>query len=297
MKQYRLSAALLAALTLAACGNDEPKLEPEPLPYDFSVLEYTPAPGQFVNEIPEYNPGDTRGIMVTRADVMLHNREMISLGAWGGSIVLALNQPLINYDGADFRLLGNAYVSTTGADGRRAGSSEPGIVYVMSDTNKNGVPDDTWYELRGEDYGTPRYNYEVTYHRPADDATDEKYIRWTASDGTEGYLNRVASYHAQNFFAEWVGEGDQTFRGCRLPDNSYIDEAGVYRLINLRGYADASPNNDDGSALDISSAIDAQGNSVSLLSIDFIKVVTGVLQTNGILGECSTEISGMEFLH
>ncbi len=30
--------------------------------------------------------------------------------------------------------------------------------------------------------------------------------------------------------------------------------------------------------------------------IDFIKVVTGVLQCNGMLGENSTEVAGLEFL-
>ncbi|MDE6099236.1 MAG: PKD domain-containing protein [Muribaculaceae bacterium] len=297
MNTLRLGAAFVSALLLAGCGgNDEPQPGIELEPFDFHVIDYSPAPGQFVNEIPAYSQGDDAAVMATRADQMLHRREMVSLGAWGGSITLSLNRPLYNYDGPDFRILGNAYFSGSDAMGLRYGSSEPGIVYVMCDQNNNGEPDDTWYELRGEGYDESMADYEVTYHRPAMDATDATYIKWTASDGAQGYINRVSSYHLQNFFAEWVGKGDQTFRGRRLPDNGVLDEAtGMYRLYNIKGYADSYPNNDDASMLDISMAVDADGNSVDLLYINFIRVVTGVLQTNGNLGECSTEVAGVEF--
>ena len=45
---------------------------------------------------------------------------------------------------------------------------------------------------------------------------------------------------------------------------------------------------------DIDNAIDANGNNVKLASIDFIKIYTGVLQANGPLGECSTEVAAIE---
>ncbi len=235
--------------------------------------------------------------MAAKADAMLHRGDVVSLGAWGGSITMRLNLPLPNNDGADFRIRGNAYFSGSDSDGRRFGSSEPGIVYVMRDDNGNGEPDDCWYELRGEGYEQSIADYEVTYHRPALDATDATYIRWTAADGSEGYINRVSAYHLQSFFAEWVGQGSQTFRGRRLPDNGVLDEpTGTYRLFNVKGYADSYPNNSNESGLDISSAVDAEGRAVELDRIDFIKVVTGVLQCNGMLGENSTEVAGLEFL-
>lgn len=296
INRYMPVGVAAVALALAACGSKDEPETPQPAALDFQVTEYLPAPGQFVNEIPEYADGDDARTMAAKADRMLHNGYMVSLGAWGGSITLRLNRPLDNGDGPDFRIKGNAYFSATDAAGRHVGNSEPGIVYVMRDENKNGLPDDTWYELKGETYDESQPDYTVTYHRPEADADDRNYIRWTASDGSEGFINRVSAYHSQNFFAEWVGEGDQTFSGRRLPDNGYLEaSSGLYRLINLKGYADSWPDSDDGSKLDISSAVDAAGKPVSLPSVDFIKVVTGVLQTNGNLGECSTEVSGIEF--
>ena len=298
MNKLNLSAAMLAALAFAACGDDnEPAPAPDSSAYDFQVIEYLPAPGQFVNELPEYKPDDDAATMAAKADAMLHRGDVVSLGAWGGSITMRLNLPLPNNDGADFRIRGNAYFSGSDSDGRRFGGSEPGIVYVMRDDNGNGEPDDCWYELRGEGYEQSIADYEVTYHRPALDATDATYIRWTAADGSEGYINRVSAYHLQSFFAEWVGQGSQTFRGRRLPDNGVLDEpTGTYRLFNVKGYADSYPNNSNESGLDISSAVDAEGRAVELDRIDFIKVVTGVLQCNGMLGENSTEVAGLEFL-
>lgn len=49
----------------------------------------------------------------------------------------------VAYEGYDFAIEGNAF----------DGSSEPGIVWVMQDVNGNGLPDDTWYQLKGSEYG------------------------------------------------------------------------------------------------------------------------------------------------
>lgn len=56
-------------------------------------------------------------------------------------------------------------------------------------------------------------------------------------------------------------------------------------------------NASDDSAIDIDWAVDANGNKVHLPGVDFIKIYTGVNQENGWLGECSTEVSGVEDLH
>ena len=56
-------------------------------------------------------------------------------------------------------------------------------------------------------------------------------------------------------------------------------------------------NASDDSAIDIDWAVDANGNKVHLPGVDFIKIYTGVNQENGWLGECSTEVKGVEDLH
>jgi len=302
MKHMNLS---VMAVALAACNSVEniditvPEPEPsEGRPVKVEVLDYSPAPGQFVNILPEYSAGDTKESMRAKAEQSLNNGKVITLGAWGGSVTLKLSEPIENADTPDFRIRGNAIVSGSDADGRNYGSSEPGIVEVMCDDNANGLPDDTWYELKGAMHTESENCVTATYYAAESDASNERYIRWEASDGTSGWINRIASYHAQPYFPQWEEKtASMTFSGRRLPDNArYNESTGHYDLYNWQGYADAYPNDDEKSALDISSAVDEDGHFVFLERIHFIRVTTGVLQVNGPLGECSTELSGVEAL-
>jgi len=91
-----------------------------------------------------------------------------------------------------------------------------------------------------------------------------------------------------------------TFKGTCLPQNA-VDESGqgsYFVLYKFRyGYADNELNSKDESAIDIDWAVNSKGQKVHLPGVDFIKIYTGVNQENGWLGECSTEISGVEDLH
>ncbi len=310
MKTFRLlNAAAIAAITLAAasCGGNDDNSKDEPVPdtpsyaigtrVNVEVLGYDPAPGQFINQIPEYEDGDTRQDIINKATNSLNNGDMVSLGAWGGSIVLKLSSPIKNVSGKpDFRVVGNAVYAGTLSSGVHYGTAEPGIVLVMQDTNKNGIADDTWYELKGDQTLNGIEDFTVTYYRPGADATDAEYIRWEASNGDTGYLNRNSGYHEQDFFPMWLGAiSEMTFSGRRLPDNgAYNPATGKFDLSSFNGYADSHPNNSDESCLDIDNAIDADGNKAALQSIDFIKIYTGVLQANGPVGECSVEVAAIE---
>ena len=63
------------------------------------------------------------------------------------------------------------------------------------------------------------------------------------------------------------------------------------------GYADSAVNDTEGACIDIDWAVDAHGKAVHLPGVDFVKIYTGVHQVNGWLGECSTEVMGVEDLH
>lgn len=267
---------------------------------EVTVLDYSPAPGQFVNTAPEYEEGDDCAAMNAKATELLNDGYMISLGAWGGSVTLKLSQPIVNRaDKNDFRIVGNAVYASTSVSGVRFGSAEPGIVLVMQDANANGKPDDQWYEIVGSETFNSVERYAVTYYAPTADATDKEYIRWEAQNGDSGYLNRTAAYNTQNYFPQWIENADSlSFEGRLLPQNgSYNQLTGNYELVSYYGYADSHPNNTDFSCLDIAMAVDSMGNKVNLQSIDFIKIYTGILQANGPLGECSTEIAGVEKLN
>ena len=102
------------------------------------------------------------------------------------------------------------------------------------------------------------------------------------------------------YYPLWIPAKSITFSGTRLPDNFY-DQSGVGNYWVGRsyayGYADNAPNNDEASNIDISWAVDKNGNYVHLPGIDFIKVYTGINQEAGWLGEVSTEIIGAYDLH
>lgn len=306
MKSRSKYVAMMAlALTMVSCGDSD-KDEPAPVPpveptmtstrLNVTVLDYSPAPGQFVNEIPEYEAGDTYELMNRKATESLCNGDMISLGAWGGSVTIKLPQSIPNVEGkADFRVVGNAVYANDASNAIRIGSPEPGIVMVMRDENGNGLPDDIWYELCGNQHVNAIANYQVTYHRPTADATDNQYIAWSATNGDNGYINRTIE-HQQDYFPMWLDEVEtMTFTGRRLPDNGVFNtETNKFDLSCYDGYADSHPNNVEASCLDIDNAVNSAGVKVSLASIDFIKVYTGVLQANGPLGECSTEVAAIE---
>ncbi len=300
------------------------KAAKEPSPYIAQVFDYFPAPGQFVNKLPQYEEGDTHEDMVAKAGESLigEDANMITLGGWGGYVVLGFDHTIVNVAGKkDFRIEGNAFGANANpdVDAPFGGSCEPGIIMVSYDANGNGEPDDEWYEIvgsgnftaenenwyqkaidNGNDVNTYR-DFQMTYHKPTveDPANIADYIYWTNNKGEEGYKFKH-SYHRQSYYPLWINDDTITFDGIRLAENG-IDESGqgnYYVLYAFKhGYVDNFPNNDDKSAIDIDWAIDKDGNKVNLPGIDFVKVYNGVDQENGWLGEASTEVARGSNLH
>ncbi|CAM3541035.1 cell surface protein [Flavobacterium chungbukense] len=291
--------------------------------YISKVFEFKPAPGQFVNDLPVANDGDSADRILTRANSYLakKNGDLISLGAFGGYVVFGFDHSIVNLKGRrDFRVLGNAFWAEANPNpnsGLRGGSSEAGVIMVSYDKNKNGIPDDEWYEIEGGGHKMEKTirNYEITYHRPDPNKTpvpgggtgtviftDMEYIYWKDNQGKQGYLAQNNAYnHSLEYWPKWQKDQSTiTFKGTRLPDNA-VDESGngsyFVQYAFLYGYADNAPNNDDDSAIDIDWAIDSKGNKVQLPAIDFVKVYNGLNQQAGWLGETSTEIMGATDLH
>ncbi|MDR2139378.1 MAG: PKD domain-containing protein [Tannerella sp.] len=279
-------------------------------PYISKVYDYQPAPGQFINALPAYEPGDTREDMLRKAETLLAGEEssLISLGAYGGYIVFGFDHPVVNVaDRPDFRILGNVFIHT--GMGTHSESSEPGIVEVSRDANGNGLPDDAWYELAGSEYNRPEtiHNYRITYykpdgnHTPEPDAgnpslTDTAYIRWVDNQGRQGYISKN-SFHEQPYYPQWTEADSLVFEGACLTDN-YMMEGGncLFQAFEW-GYADNRPNSDPQSCFNIEWAVDADGQPVHLSEIHFVKVYTAINQSCSWLGETSTEFGGAVDLH
>lgn len=269
-------------------------------PYLSDVYEYCPAPGQFVNEMPVYEEGDTEESMLqkVRDCIVGTQNSLITLGSYGGYVTFGFDHCVFNRpEQCDFAIYGNAYYDMS-LD-RLGGSSEPGIVMVALDINGNGLPDDPWYELAGSEYNNDStiHQYEVVYYRQdtlSVDTMRQKGVLWKDSKGQYGYLQKN-SYHSQGYFPAWLDTDTLLFRGTRLPANAEdLNDDGT-RWVQYAydwGYVDAHPNSQlEKISFDIAWAVDEKGQLVHLPAIHFVRVYTGVLQTCGWLGETSTELS------
>ena len=281
-------------------------------PYIAKVLEYNPAPGQFVNTMPQYEVGDTYATMLQKVEESIAgtNRSLISLGAWGGYVTFAFDHSVVNTPNqSDFLIEGNSFYASATSKG---GSSEPGIVMVSIDINQNGLPDEPFYQLAGSEHANPNtlHHYSLTYYRtPADHTpqpdkknsiTDTTYIHWTDSHNQTGYLHKN-TFHTQEYFPQWLADSTLTFIGSRLPDNAYDPNGkGAYWIQQPfeYGYADCHPNDSIARcSFDIDWAVTDEGKPIYLPCVDFVRIYTGVFQQCGWTGEISTEISHARDLH
>ncbi len=262
-------------------------------PYISRVYEYRPAPGQFINTMPEYEEGDTYATMLEKAERCISGTadELISLGGWGGYVTFGFDHTLVSYpDGPELRLWGNAFYNET-SDGTRGGSAEAGIIWVSLDENCNGIPDDTWYELAGSEFDNTVRDYIITYTRPS---TDNGAILWTDCDGNSGAQPHLP-FHRNSYFPQWLDDTELTFSGSLLPGNATLvaGSSSDYFLSSFAwGYADNHPNTESAlNSFDFANARNAAGMPVSLPGVDFVRVATGIRQICGPIGETSTELS------
>ena len=248
-------------------------------PYITHVYEYLPAIGQFVNELPKYEEGDDAESMCRKCEAAIANNAggMVTLGGWGGYITFGFDHPVKNEEGRDIQILGNAFYMTGSTE---YGSSEPGIVLVSEDANNNGLPDDTWYELKGSLYDDPttEHAFSRTYTRDGDTIRNP--------------------FHKQPYYPQWLTADGYTLYGAKLaPQTEKISGQNVQHILDY-GYVDNKPNTDiEGTSFDISWAVDAGGHAVQLESIDFIRVYNAADEILGMTGELSTEITGAIDLH
>ncbi|WP_134091755.1 cell surface protein [Olivibacter sp. XZL3] len=264
-------------LAQSCTKSDTAPAVPEATKYVTKLFEYQPAPGQFINQ----SIGSEQG-----AKSILGGKEgIVSLGAFGGYIILGFDHSVVNRPNKkDIAIYGNAANNF----------SEPGIVWVMKDENGNGIPDDTWYEIKGSEFGKAGYtrNYVVTYFNSGDASFD---VTWKDNRDGEGKISKN-SVHNQSYFPTWVEKESYTLSGSLLP-NTNIDKTNPQFIVSAPfayGYVD---NNVNGDEIDIADAIDENGAEVDLPSIDFIKIQTGILADLGSLGELSTEITAVEDLN
>jgi hypothetical protein len=286
---------ILAAMAVGSCKKSDESTGRSK--YVSRVLEYRPAPGQFMNE-------KNTGTPEAAQTLIGGTSSLLSLGSFGGYVVVAFDHPLQNAEGADIGIYGNPNT------GSGTEWSEPGIVSVMQDKNGNGLADDgEWYELAGSEHANPETlkEYRITYYNPRNKTDD---VLWKDNQGRQGKVLRNA-FHGQEYYPLWFAEQDSvTFTGTLLPPAlrseglntnpsfawGYAD-SGSEEFLKLRSEFGRGYN-----TFDISWAVDKNGNKANLKSVDFVRVMTAQNsngssgdETNGgrQVGEISTEVSGI----
>jgi hypothetical protein len=244
------------------------------------IFDYTPAPGQFINDkdMAGFSGENTPEKAIQYAQKRLKEGSFVSLGAYGGYLVAGFDHSVVNDGEYNLLIAGNAHEN----------SAEPGIVWVMQDSNGNGLPDDTWYQLKGSEHGSSStlYEYSVTYFKPREPG---KPVYWTDNKGNQGSVDYLGMFHAQDsYYPQWISADSYTLTGTRLESRSYLQSNGTWMSPPFDwGYVD----NSDQSLFRISDAVTADGQPIRLDFIDFVKVQTAVNAKAGWLGEISTEVT------
>lgn len=239
-------------------------------------FEFIPAPGQFT-DYPTWSTAD-----MARANIQqqldAEATEFIALlGAYGGYFITGFDHSVTNVSGkADLSIAGNEFPQW----------SEPGIVWVSQDENGNGLPDDTWYELKGSESGKPetRTRYAITYYKPSGPNQD---VVWIDNFGGTGSVDYNQYHSQQYYFPMFINAGSYTLTGTCLQSTMVVGA-----LETSAGYAWGYVDNvGDGSKKNfwIEDAIRADGTPANLQYIDFVKVQTAMTGKGPSVGEISTE--------
>jgi hypothetical protein len=296
----RSSIILLACVSCAAHAGD-PSFW-----FASEVVDYTPAPGQFVNNAALNDPTAALGAPVGGQPGDPSTVDIVTLGGFGGSITLGFADTVwdepCNPFGVDAIVFGNAlYVSN---DPRRR-FAEAAHIEISYDANGNGLADDAWYVIRGSSLPTVPLDSFRTQAWDSNPGTP------TPPSNTLWYPNSVSSssyttsaYELPPAFAANVivlppdateeavwGYADFT-PTLGLPTGA--DPVEFYSSPDDPLAIGITPGSCGGDAFDIAWAIDpVTGAPANLPGFDFIRITTAVDAIIGPLGEVSAEIAGV----
>jgi hypothetical protein len=312
---HRATSRALAVMLTGAAG---PSLRAG----DFAdaVVAYNPAPGQRVNTTGFNNPASALGAPLgggtfTPPDT----QKIVTLGGFGGSIVLRFADPVLddpcNPFGLDAVVFGNAYWVGSNPNRRFA---EAGVIEISLDANANGLADDAWFLIPGS---------HIPVSPPPDSARESQ--QWDNNAGTSTPPSNIAWYPAglpgvfttstfalPALFDVQVLQNPLGLAATREGIFGYTDCSPTLLLgdTNADNTIDApaitagefytapdnplavgvTPGSGGGDAFDIAWAVDpATGQPANLPAFHFIRISVGVNFVAGALGEVSTELSAV----
>lgn len=282
-------AMLVLAITLA--GSDALADSP----FASRVVEYAPAPGQFVND-PNFNdPERALGPPSSGGTYAPNNESVVTLGGFGGFIVLGfdhtvLDEPL-NPLGLDAIVFSNAYWVGGNPDRHWA---ECATIEISRDVNANGLADDEWFLIPGSHLAPPLsltpHNWGgglITYAYRLPASPFEALVVENPDAGTEyegifGY----AEYSPSLFLGDLDGDDEI--------DDHEIAAEDFYTVPDDPFEVGMTPGSGGGDAFDIAWAVNPEtGEPANLDGFDFIRITTSVDFFHPTLGEKSSEIDAV----
>jgi len=273
-------------------------------PFATRMVRYEPAPGQWVND-PFFNhPDAALGRPYADGFDEIGDSSLVSLGGFGGSIVLGFDHTVedhpLNPFGMDAVVFGNAFwVAEAGPPDPNTHWAECATIEISLDANANNQADDYWYLIPGSHITDPDVQLlGVTWD---DDVYDDTYpppnAAWIPPDssgiwttfayelpyavfGPVRVVNPSGDPTREDIFgyAEYsptVLLGD--LNGDDIVDDPMIAPEEFYTVPDDPFEVGMTPGSGGGDAFDIAWAIDpATGLPADLPGFDFIRLTTAV---------------------
>jgi hypothetical protein len=222
-------------------------------------FDFLPAPGGFVGMYPvtDFSENATEESVRQRSQDKLDGKPVETSAYWGGWSLANIGGYLITGfdhsvekkpEGKELAIYGNDFGSFP----------EPGVVWVMQDSNGNGRPDDIWYELKGSQYNDPmgKHRYAITFFKPRLNNTSS--IPWKDNKGNSGLENGRYPYSVKG------------------PSITFVLSQLDVSLNSRRGYVDTMT-----SEFNLADAVQADGAPIDLAFIDFVKVQCAIHNNSG----------------
>lgn len=304
---------LLAGIgTLAANGSAAAS------PFATGVISFEPAPGQFVLDPLFNDPVEALGAPVGGGTLQPNNGSVVSLGGFGGFVVLGFDERVMddaaNPFGLDCIVFGNASF-VQGLAYRRWG--EAGVIEISRDDNNNGLADDTWYLIPGSHIDPSQA--QLTSQTWDDATADATYPPPDAAwlpPGQAGMWTTSAYELPPDPFANLVVEhplgpsamAEITFGYADMTPTLLLGDTNGDNVVDapnaLAEWFYSRPDDPmtvgitlgsgGGDAFDIAWAIDPQtGQPANIDGFDFIRISNGVNALASIFGEKSPEIDAV----
>ncbi len=286
-------------------------------PFAARVLEFAPAPGQFVNHPNFSAPLRALGPPSGGGTSAPNNTSVVSLGGFGGYIVLEFDHTVIddplNPFGMDAIVFGNAY--WVGGNPNRHWA-ECSTIEISVDENDNGLADDPWYLVPGSHIIDPSLQFVIKQwdddikdgHYPPDDESwippgrsgtweTEAFSLPAVVFGSSVVINPTAKGNAEGIYG--YGDYSPTLVLGDLDGDDLVDEAAIspqefYTTPDDPLTVGMTAGSGGGDAFDIAWAIDPiTGYPADLYGFDFIRFTSAVDSVSPILGEKSAEIDAV----